>query len=392
MDMNKDLDSSRNGTNAMDLNVAEELVKDMYFVTELIQIQEYIENEWLRDYYCKIAISYLSVILHECFQANLINKEKFSKDVIKILSSIRQRMIKLVPNGDSESMKRIMDTMEVDFDHYCFDIQIILNELNKKELFGINFTYYDYLKEKKEKDIFDDLIKFPFEVITYLKTNMGIENKKRYSDIGNSISKKVVLRSYPYASGVFLGRPEICREDKIVVLYYYILVKQAIALDFLVPKNLYPDEYEIDTMSAKCKFRAIIIENIGLYLKKANSSLAEEMRVAINDAMDVAFYKVNRSVKNNIHYKKTTVYSKAEIEKLYFQQGMYLKIVKKIFDSKIKYKIGFIYKIIRYVADKTDATMIEIRKENADVKKAEDVSRDEWDSARERIRKRTGDE
>ena len=36
--------------------------------------------------------------------------------------------------------------------------------------------------------------------------------------------------------------------------------------------------------------------------------------------------------------------------------------------------------------------MIEIRKENADVKKAEDVSRDEWDSARERIRKRTGDE
>ena len=71
---------------------------------------------------------------------------------------------------------------------------------------------------------------------------------------------------------------------------------------------------------------------------------------------------------------------------------MYLKIVKKIFDSKIKYKIGFIYKIIRYVADKTDATMIEIRKENADVKKAEDVSRDEWDSARERIRKRTGDE
>ena len=248
------------------------------------------------------------------------------------------------------------------------------------------------MKEIKEKDIFDDLIKFPFEVITYLKTNMGIENKKRYSDIGNSISKKVVLRSYPYASGVFWGRPEICREDKIVVLYYYTLVKQALALDFLVPKNLYPDEYEIDTMSAKCKFRAIIIENIGLYLKKANSSLAEEMRVAINDAMDVAFYKVNRSVKNNIHYKKTTVYSKAEIEKLYFQQGVYLKIVKKIFDSKIKYKIGFIYKIIRYVADKTDATMIEIRKENADVKKAEDVSRDEWDSARERIRKRTGDE
>ena len=92
----------------MDLNVAEELVKDMYFVTELIQIQEYIENEWLRDYYCKIAISYLAVILHECFQANLINKEKFSKDVIKILSYIRQRMIKLVPKTDRMLSKNRM--------------------------------------------------------------------------------------------------------------------------------------------------------------------------------------------------------------------------------------------------------------------------------------------
>ena len=93
-------------------------------------------------------------------------------------------------------------------------------------------------------------------------------------------------------------------------------------------------------------------------------------------------------MKNNIHYKKTTVYGKDEIVKLYAQQELYLEAVKKIFDSKIKYKVGWKYRLIRFIADKTDATMIEVRKKNKNMKRFEDVSIDEWENARECIRKK----
>ena len=144
-----------------------------------------------------------------------------------------------------------------------------------------------------------------------------------------------------------------------------------------------------DTKRAKCKFRAIVIENIGQFLKAANSSLAEEMRRNINKVITPSFFSVNRSIKNNIHYKKITEFDQNDIQNVYVQQELYLKIVLNIFEEKIKYNVGLKYKLIRFIADKTDATMIEVRKMNPKRKKLEDVTVEEWEEAKERLRKKT---
>lgn len=67
------------------------------------------------------------------------------------------------------------------------------------------------------------------------------------------------------------------------------------------------------------------------------------------------------------------------------QQEIYLKTVLDIFEDKIKYNVGLGYKLIRFIADKTDATMIEVRKMNPERKKLEDVSIEEWEGARTRL-------
>lgn len=117
MSLEKNPDNSKCETTGIDPSVASEILQDMFFVAKIFQIQNYLDDKWLKDYYTKIAISYLSIVLHECLQAKLLDKEKADKVAVKILASIRQRIVKLVPDGNSDSMKHIIDTMGIDFDH-----------------------------------------------------------------------------------------------------------------------------------------------------------------------------------------------------------------------------------------------------------------------------------
>ena len=102
-------------------------------------------------------------------------------------------------------------------------------------------------------------------------------------------------------------------------------------IDFLVPDYTDQGEIILDMMGAKCKFRAIVIASIGEFLKDATTPLAEELRVATNTAMESSFFPLNRAVKNNIHYNRTTVFEKDDLRKIYLQQERYLQIVLDIF-------------------------------------------------------------
>ena len=96
-------------------DVACELLQDMYFIATLFEIQNNVgdDNKWLKDYYSKIGIPYLSIVLHECIQANLLDKENSNKKALKILSNIRQRIVKLVPKEDSKSIRKLIDAAEI---------------------------------------------------------------------------------------------------------------------------------------------------------------------------------------------------------------------------------------------------------------------------------------
>lgn len=385
-------------TTRINPDVALELLQDMYFIAKLFQIQSYVgdDNKWLKDYYTKIGIPYLSIVLHECLQANLLDKEKSDKKVVKILKEIRQRIIKLSPKGASKSIKKISDAIGIDFDHYLFDLQIALNDKDNS-LFDIGFTHYDLLDSVEKIEIFNSLIEIPYHIIQGIipltpfngnEAELAALSQRIYKEMGERVSKSISLQKYPYTSGVFFKRPEICKEDRIVILYFYTLVKQAIMIDFLVPDYTDQGEIILDMMGAKCKFRAIVIASIGEFLKDATTPLTEELRVATNTAMESSFFPLNRAVKNNIHYNRTTVFEKDDLRKIYLQQERYLQIVLDIFDQKIQYNVGLKYKVIRFIADKTDSTMREVRKNNKRIRKWEDVPEKEWEEAKERTRKR----
>lgn len=381
----------------IDPAVASEVLNDMYFITKIFIIQSQISDKWLRDYYTKLAISSLSIVLHECLQAGLLNKQKSDREAVKLLRTIRHRMVKLVPKGSSDSIKSLMDTMGIDFDHYYFDLQIVLNELNHQELYDIGFTYHDLLKGFEDMEVFNSLIRLPLGIVKDVLTSVAPSERineimgvfqKSCSNIAEYVSTKISLHKYPYASGVFFKSPELDRDDKVVILYYYTLVKQGVLLDELIPESAEETLDFFDSMKSKCKFRAVLIENIGLFLKTVNTPLSEKMCAEIDATMHPSFFSLNRSIKNNIHYKRITCLNIDNTQRLYNQQELYLKKVLRIFEDEIKYNIGFAYKFIRFIADRTDATMIEVRKKNPERRNLEDVSIDEWEAARERLHRK----
>lgn len=136
-----------------------------------------------------------------------------------------------------------------------FDLQISLNEKDNI-LYDIGFTYYDLLDSAEQFEIFNSLIKIPFQIIQDIISTNPLDNNEKglmplsqsfFKELGEKVSRKISLKKYPYASGVFFKRPEICDEDKILIMFYYTSVKQARMLDLLIPDNTYQGVITIDT-------------------------------------------------------------------------------------------------------------------------------------------------
>lgn len=376
-----------------------EIFRDMSFINKMYYIQNGIKDRYLRDQYTKLIVSYLAIILHECIQAGFIKRCDLDKNVIKILRLIRQRIIKLIPNESSESICKIVDAMGIDFKHYCFDLQILINEIRKDEIFSINFTYYDLICDSVMA-YFNTLISIPINVVRDCSRIIDPENYKQWSindenDIfikyKDSISGRINLINYPYASVVSFCDHTFSNEEKLMILYYYTMVKHAAIIETLAPDYIMEDTL-ISTIRSKAKFRAIIIENLGKYLKAAKTPLAEELRIGIKKVIIYDnFFSRNRALKNNIHYSKIEFFSFEDILRIYNQQQLYLETILKIFDSKLNIKIDWKYKAIRFIADRTDSTMIALRKKNKNYKRWEDVPEEEWEQVKKGLKRKIPD-
>lgn len=376
-----------------------EIFRDMFFINKIFYIQKDIKDRFLREQYTKLIISYLAIILHECIQAGFIKRCDLDKDVIKILGLIRQRVIKLIPDDSSKSICKIVDSMGIDFKRYCFDLQIQINENRNDEIFSINFTYYDLLCNNI-MEYFNALISIPITLVRDCTKIIDPENYKQWpindeNDIfekyKDSVSRKISLKNFPYASAVSFYDHTIPDKEKLMILYYYTMIKHAVIIETLVPDYTMEDTLT-STIRSKTKFRAVIIENLGKYLKNTKTSIADELRIGIeNVIIDGNFFSRNRALKNNIHYSKIEVFSFEDILQIYNQQQLYLETILKIFDSKLNIKIDWKYKAIRFIADRTDSTMIALRKKNKNYKRWEDVPEEEWEQVKKRLKRKIPD-
>lgn len=378
-------------------SVAMEVLRDLTFCVELIEMQNSLHNVELKVYYSHIELEWLSIVLHECIQAKLIDKNIIQKKYINILKYIRQRVVKTSPSENGTTVQLITEDMGIDYGHYIFDLIITLNEKDKQKLFGVNFSHWDIDSEfRKNYKEYNELLTIPYTIISYILANNLKEEKqtilKAYKiynkKMVEAIENKIKLERYCYSSGVFFRNPEISSLDKQIILYYYTFFFQAHIIDELLPSLWDGDkqEYIFGCMKSKVKYRAVIIENFGQFIMKQDTPLSVEIKQNIENTLrDKSFFSQNRKIRNNIHYKVISPISKEELNQIHSLQNKYIDCVLLTFSRHLKYKIGTNYKFIKWLAFHTDTTIQEVRRKNKSLKCYEEITEKEWKEARERI-------
>ncbi len=62
------------------------------------------------------------------------------------------------------------------------------------------------------------------------------------------------------------------------------------------------------------KYRATLIELIGKDIMKNNTELSNEIKDRLEEVIDDRWYRLNRKLRNNIHYRETKVISSPELD------------------------------------------------------------------------------
>ncbi|MDD6441956.1 MAG: hypothetical protein PUG71_07605 [bacterium] len=73
-------------------------------------------------------------------------------------------------------------------------------------------------------------------------------------------------------------------------------------------------------------------------------------------------FKLNRRLRNNLHYKEVDKLSDSELERIDDFQRRYIGMVLSIFNENIKFKFGKWYRFIKWIADHTETKMVEEKK------------------------------
>ena len=325
----------------------EELLNDSFWLAYILKIANKIENLLMRSYLSNFLLFFSSIYSQELIVANL---GKISPNITmtkKELKKIRMNNMKLLPTKKTEYIKNKINNMGIDFEQYVFDMTIICN--HNLELFDINFRMWEYKNVKKDQfESLNALINTP---LTWTKRFLG----ERYEEIFKLLEglsgkyleniEEYKFKCYSYPSCKFFSN-ELTIDEKIYIMQRYGLIKSIIWLEKIFKEKISIEfeNFTFDFEKFLLKIKAIAIEKIGNDRKNCEYKLIKELMIINNKTVDNNFFRINRKVRDNIHYNKINPINKDESIILREYQDIYLKNLISIFDSNINVKFDFRYK------------------------------------------------
>ncbi|MGF6990526.1 hypothetical protein M2150_001791 [Lachnospiraceae bacterium PM6-15] len=351
-------------------NVAD-ICQDLIFISFIYSIQRKMKEPYYQELYGYIGVMALNIVLHELIQSKIIDPDLVSEEARSVLRSIRSRYLKEIPMEDSKVISKILNEMGTDFEHYVFDMVLSVDRNKNDRLLAINFSFWDlenYIKD--HGDIVHILSELPMQLLeAFSQIFMGSEELVTFVEEASSRSAEVIessikLEKKSYASGVFFKNPEPIKQDKVLILYHYTIFSLLELMDELIPNIQIPvGNYLLDTDIAKMKLKALFIEVFGVNMKRMETPVVSEIKKLLNNEIkDASFFPLNRKLRNNIHYGRIDKITQEEYKLIGITQTIYIQQVMKVFRKKTKYKLGNWYQFIKWIANNTDANMIEEKK------------------------------
>lgn len=166
-----------------------ELLNDSFWLGYILKLLKYIDNQ--------TTVAYLSEFLKFCsviYSNELIVAEygKISEETTltkKNLKNMRMEYVKNIPNADAEYVIKKVKEMEINFDEYVFDMNLMCDQ--RKEVFDTNFRIWN-INENKEKSMEEllDIVNTPLSWTRRLLNNNADELYKILEQNSQMIIKK----------------------------------------------------------------------------------------------------------------------------------------------------------------------------------------------------------
>ena len=325
-----------------------ELLNDSFWLGYILKLIKYIDNQTMAEYLSEFLKFCSTIYSNELIVAEYGKISESSTMTKKNLKKMRMEYVKDIPHYNAEYVIKKVKEMGINFNEYVFDMNLICNP--KKELFDTNFRLWN-VYEDKEKNIeeLQDIVNTPLSWTRRILEGDADELYKIIEQNSQAIIKTIneyKLKRYSYSSYILFNKSKLPENEKIYIIYRYGLIKTMIILDNIFSKNITVQYANIELNMKKFldKIKAIIIEIIGND-RKYKYTVIEEVIELNSKTIDKDFYKLNRKLRDNIHYTKTTIIEDSTIKEIEKGQKVYFNNLIRIFDSKMIIKFGLWHKI-----------------------------------------------
>lgn len=351
--------------------IAYEVLQDLFTMYMCFNIQSKIKNPFIQELYGYIMVFFYSVFLHELYKANLIDENQYTKIPKSLMNEFRQRFLKKKAEVGKTHLDSIRKEMGIDFDHFMYDIILTVDAKDRSKLYSVNLGLWDLERVEKEKlELFNSLVRFPEKLIKELFREMA--DQEVADDLikifdtaceahAAKLDSKMSPVKYPYASAVFFKNPELEEQDKYTVMYYYSYFSLFGMLDEFVPALKVEGEViNINVSYSVMKLKAMLIGTFGDAIFELKTRIVRSIKKEIEDSFGESdVFKLNRRLRNNLHYNSVDKLSDTELERIDIFQRKYMEIVLNTFKENIKFKIGKWYQLVKWIADHTDEKILE---------------------------------
>lgn len=335
----------------MQLKEYQEMHTDGLYFTFISEVKHECTNETAKEFLTLFLVDYIASYNYEFINANKVNITKEQMDKIR---NLRNRTLKK-QTANSNEIQRIIQAMGINYKNWVFDMVVV--NINEKVLYT-NFDYFQ-LKNEYGSDFLGRTLNTPKVInnLVFEKINLNIyERMKDYvvrtaKNVDNFFAN---VQRDSYSSG------EMCKyidniEDKNMLLYRYRMIKSFEIIETLFNIDL---TIEIGTFKTSMevfimKLKAILIEILYRDFKNRNSSIVSSIAERIKREIEPGFFKLNRKLRNNIHYNRNDSLSIDELLFISNNQALYMAIINEEMNSRLHFKKGLLYKVYNYFAKKS---------------------------------------
>lgn len=330
--------------NGWSMDTIYEIISDLVCFEFILKIKTLIKDVEAKAYlsqFLKIIVPvYAYEIANSLESFGIVKKEDFfNPGMNKKVQAERMRAIKQVIVKSSQCEKTAQE-MGLNFNNKIYDMNIVLRN---NDLVGMNYEDYIDRIDDGDTEFWESLFDFPRRSLDAFLASLNLdinldniinENIETLKKVAMEVEKELHFNRYSYSAYTLFSKSNsLDMRDKIFMLYRYRLISSVEYIEKALPPfniNL-GDKCIVSLHGFFRKYKALIIVIIGEELKMLDTEFGSVIKNEIDSEIQCRkFFALNRTVRNNLHYKETKVLSQEEIELVDKNQLIYLNTVKKL--------------------------------------------------------------